>query len=179
MTIFCPIDISSRSTFVTAFCFHVQDPISLVPGKCRNHHYGDNPAPLPQPWARAPCWGCAGMLCSHNFGVIRARALSLHRAGSLVGCSAPEDVGFWWVGEKNLWKNGAPRNRGESAENMRRCLWALSPQILFPNTERLSQTAGGFLFFPLFNVGKTTFLLPSLLPPKLSWKRLNWFSWQY
>lgn len=39
----------------------------------------------------------------------------------------------------------------------------INPVPEYDGTDSLNQTAGGFLFFPLFNVGKTTFLLSSLL----------------
>lgn len=42
-------------------------------------------------------------------------------------------------------------------------LVTINPVPEYDGTAGLNQTAGGFLFFPLFNVGKTTFLLSSLL----------------
>lgn len=55
-------------------------------------------------------------------------------------------------------------------------LVTIDPVPEHDGTAALNQTAGGFLYFLLFNVGKTTFLLSSLLPPSFSWKWLNWFS---
>lgn len=110
-----------------------------------------------------------------SMGAARARALSPCRAGSQVGCSAPEADG--WE-EKSLWKTECLET-----ETIRRehawtspSLVTIDPVPEHDGTAAFNQKAGGFLFFPLFNVGKTTFLLSSFLPPCFPWKGLNWFS---
>lgn len=64
------------------------------------------------------------------------------------------------------WENGASGIRDRSVENntqMSPSLVTIDPAPERDGTTAPNQEAGRFLFFPRFNVGKTTFLLSFLL----------------
>lgn len=88
-----------------------------------------------------------------------------HRAGSPVGCSAPEARVCWWMGRKVFRKLNNLKQRWVWQEHalMSSSLVTTDPIPEHDVAAALHQKAGGFIFFPLSNVGKTTFLLSSPL----------------
>lgn len=157
MNTYSSVYTSSRNTSVPALCSQIWDLISPVPGRSRSCHYRDDPTPAAQPWAGATQECSAGK----SLGAARAQA----QPGSPGGCSAPEAGVCWWMGIKVFRKLNNLKQGWVCQEHA-----LMSPSLVTTDSvpERdgstaLNQKAGGFVFFPLSNVGKTAFLFSSPL----------------